>query len=203
MVAERLGARHVDSGALYRAATAAALRLGDDPMLWTEAAVLASAAAVSLAPGATTFVATIDGIACETEIRSEAVDGLVSMVARMSHVRLWVNEQVRLAARASEVVADGRDMGTAVFPEAPLKIWLVALPSARALRRILQRTGRLPTPELLESETAELELRDRRDSEQTKPAADAVWIDGTEITQAEQVARIVELAEETRESASG
>jgi len=198
MVAERLGARHVDSGALYRAATAAALRGGGDPTLWTEAAVLERASHVALAPGPTTFVATIDGAPCETELRTEAVDALVSVVARMEHVRLWVNEQVRLAASASEVVVDGRDMGTVVFPEAALKVWLVALPSERARRRILQRTGRQPGADLLESETAELELRDRRDSLQTKPAADAIWIDGTGISQEEQVHRIVELALERR-----
>lgn len=198
MVAEALGARHVDSGSLYRAVTAARIREGDEPQLWTEESVLHAARRVSWQPGETTFLACIDSRPEEAEIRGDAVTALVSQVAQMRHLRLWVNDRVREAATAHEVVADGRDMGTVVFPDAPLKVWLVALPSVRARRRILQRTGREPMPEELEAETEELEARDLRDSEQTQPAPDAVWVDTSGITQAEQVARIVALALERR-----
>jgi cytidylate kinase len=195
MVAERLGARHVDSGSLYRAVTAARLRGGDEPESWTEASVLASAQRVALQPGATTFLACIDGNPSEDEIRSAPVTALVSHVAKMPHVREWVNARVRETALAHDIVVDGRDMGTAVFPDAQVKVWLVALPSERARRRILQRTGREPSPAELDGETAELERRDFRDSEQTQPAPDAVWVDSTGITQADQVARVVHLAQ--------
>lgn len=198
MVAQRLGAWHVDSGSLYRAATAACLRDGGDPDLWTESSVLASAGRVALQPGAMAFAVCIDGADCEAEARGEAVTRLVSHVARMPRVRVWVNDLVREAARAHDIVVDGRDMGTVVFPDAELKIWLVALPSERARRRILQRSGREPSPAELEAETAELEVRDFRDREQTRPAPDAVWIDGTGITQDDQVERIVALARESR-----
>lgn len=197
-VADRLGIRHVDSGSLYRAVTAVRLRAGDAPDLWTEQSVLDAARAVTLVPGETTFEPRIDGAPCEGEIRGEAVTALVSLVAKMPHVRAWVNTMVRSAAATHEIVVDGRDMGTVVFPEARLKVWLVALPAERARRRLLQRTGRSPTAAELATETAELEARDLKDSEQTQPAADAVWIDTTGISQDEQVGRIVGMAEVLR-----
>ncbi|MHB1097322.1 MAG: (d)CMP kinase [Gemmatimonadaceae bacterium] len=198
MVAAQLGMRHLDSGMIYRSVTAARLRGGDAPEHWTEQSVLDAAPRVSLAPGATSFSPQLDGVDCEAEIRGAAVTGTVSLVAKMPRVRAWVNALVRATAAAHEIVVDGRDMGTAVFPDARLKVWLVAVPEARARRRILQRTGRAPTPAELESEAAELERRDQYDREQTQPAADAVWIDTTGITQAEQVRRIVELAASVR-----
>lgn len=198
MVAAQLGMRHLDSGMIYRSVTAARLRGGDSPELWSEQSVLDAAARVTLAPGATSFLPRLDDEDCEAEIRGETVTGAVSLVAKMPLVRAWVNALVRATAAAHEIVVDGRDMGTAVFPDARLKVWLVAAPDERARRRILQRTGRAPTPAELQAEAAELAARDRKDSEQTQPAADAVWIDTTGITQEEQVGRIVVLAEDRR-----
>jgi cytidylate kinase len=198
MVAERLGVRHVDSGMIYRTVTAARLRAGGEPEGWAEASVLEAAARVSVAPGATSFEPRLDGQECEAEIRGDAVTATVSLVARMPRVRAWVNALVRATAAEHSIVVDGRDMGTAVFPDARLKVWLVALPAERARRRIVQRSGRAPLAGELEAETADLEARDRKDREQTQPASDAVWIDTTGITQAEQVARIVAMAAEKR-----
>lgn len=197
-VATRLGIRHVDSGSLYRAVTAARLEEGDPPDLWTERSVLDLTHRVTLVPGETTFEPRLDGGECESQLRSEAVTGIVSLVAKMPHVRAWVNATVRATSAAHEIVVDGRDMGTAVFPDARLKVWLVALPRERARRRVMQRTGRAPTHAELEVETAELEARDRRDREQTQPSPDAVWIDTTGISQDEQVGRVVALADERR-----
>ena len=193
MVAAALDAHHVDSGALYRAATAARLRLGGEPELWTEGSVLEAAhAAVSLRPRPGTMATCLFGVEAEDEIRGAPVTALVSMVARMGHVREWVNAQVRAAAAGRVVVCDGRDMGTAVFPDALLKVWLVALPEERARRRLRQRSGGAePSAQALAEETAALEARDRADARQTQPAPDAVWLDTTGITQPEQVARIV------------
>lgn len=198
MVAAQLGIRHLDSGMIYRSVTAARLLGGDAPERWAEQSVLDASARVTLAPGATSFLPRIDGEDCEAEIRGEAVTATVSLVAKMPRVRAWVNALVRATAAAHEIVVDGRDMGTAVFPDARLKVWLVAVPEERARRRILQRTGRAPTPAELEAEAAELERRDQYDREQTRPAADAVWIDTTGITQAEQVGRIVGMAASLR-----
>ncbi len=191
MVAERLGIHHIDSGALYRAVTASRLRDGGDPELWTEHSVLEAARRVTLVPGDSMFVARIDGLEADAELRSPAVTGQVSRVASMTHVRAWVNEQVRDVAAEFPSVADGRDMGNAVFPFAPVKVWLVAMPQIRALRRILQRNGGKPPSGIeLASETAELEARDVRDSLQTQPAPDAIWIDTSDLKQPEQVSRI-------------
>jgi cytidylate kinase len=197
-VAARLGVRHVDSGMLYRSVTAARLQAGDAPELWTEQSVLEAARRVTLKPGETDFVPCIDGADCGAALHGDAVTAMVSLVAQMAHVRAWVNSAVRSTAASHEVVVDGRDMGTAVFPDARLKVWLVALPVERARRRLLQRTGRVPTPAELAAETADLEARDLKDREQTQPAADAVWIDTSGISQDEQVGRIVALAEERR-----
>ena len=200
MVAEALGARHLDSGALYRGVTAARIRSGGEPDGWTERSVLEAAERVTLAPGATTFVAHVDGAPCEDELRGDAVTALVSLVAKMPHVRQWVNRTLQATAAQHAVVADGRDMGTTVFPEATLKVWLVAIASERARRRVLQRTGRAPTAAEMASETADLEARDRKDSEQTRPAADAVWLDTSGITQPEQVAQVVAWARERQKA---
>ena len=199
MVAERLGVYHIDSGALYRALTASRLRDGGDPEQWTEQSVLEAATRVALAPGDHVFVARIDGLEADAELRSMAVTAQVSRVASMSHVRQWVNAQVREVAAKFPSVADGRDMGNAVFPDAPVKVWLVALPEVRALRRILQRNGGNPPSGIeLAAETAELEARDLRDSLQTQPAPDAIWIDTSDLQQPEQVSRIEALVRKHR-----
>ena len=194
-VAERLGYRHVDSGALYRAATAARLRKGADPASWTEQEVLETARrSVSLVPTAKGFAPQIDGTPAEEEIRGSEVTRNVSLVARMETVRAWVNEQVRDAGKLHSVVVDGRDIGTAVFPDAEVKIFLVADPWERARRRLVQRLQRVPTDQEIAAETDELVHRDARDARQSEKAADAVLLDTTYLTQEEQVDRIVALA---------
>jgi cytidylate kinase len=194
-VAERLGFKHVDSGALYRAATAAALRLGKDATRWTEAVVLdAARRSVRLAPSARGFVPQIDGALVDDEIRGADVTQNVSLVARMSHVREWVNEQVRDAARSHSVVVDGRDIGTAVFPDAAVKIFLVADPWERARRRLVQRLQRAPNDKEIAEETDQLVHRDAKDAQQSGQAADAILLDTTYLTQEEQVDRIVAIA---------
>ena len=196
-VADRLGFRHVDSGSLYRAATAARLREKDasDTMKWKEAAVLEAAKrSVRLAASARSFEPRIDGAPVEEEIRGPDVTKHVSTVARMPRVREWVNEQVRKAAEAHSVVVDGRDIGTAVFPDADLKIFLVADPWERARRRLAQQLQRAPSDEEIAEETDRLVHRDAKDAQQSGQAPDAVLLDTTYLTQEEQVDRIVALA---------
>ena len=193
-VAAELGFRHVDSGALYRAATAAALRVDADATRWSEDDVLRAAATVSLDPVETGFHARLDGRSVEEELRGSAVTAAVSVVARMPRVRDWVNAMVRSAAEGAAVVVDGRDMGTAVFPQARIKIFLVADPWERAKRRLLQRIERLPTDAEIAEETDALVRRDAKDESQTQRASEAVLIDTTYLTQEQQVERIVALA---------
>ncbi|MFN2567878.1 MAG: (d)CMP kinase [Gemmatimonadaceae bacterium] len=193
-VAERLGYRHVDSGSLYRAATAARLRCGVASTGWTEEDVLEATRIVTLEPSTTSFAPVIDGLRADEEIRGPLVTRHVSQVARMPAVRAWVNAQVRRAAELYDVVVDGRDMGTVVFPEADLKVFLVADPWERARRRLIQLLQRRPSDEEIAEETDRIVQRDARDATQTVQAADAVLIDTTYLTQEEQVERIVALA---------
>lgn len=193
MVAERLGYLHVDSGSLYRAATAAILRRSSDVSHWTEQAVLDAARAVELRPARTSFYPAIEGRAMEDEIRGPDVTRNVSRVAQMPRVREWVNDKVRAAASSKDVVVDGRDMGTVVFPRADLKIFLVADSRERAARRLRQR-GTPTSQQTLDDETIRIKERDALDARQTVPAPDAVVIDTTGLTQQEQVEQIVILS---------
>jgi cytidylate kinase len=195
MVAEKLGYLHVDSGSLYRAATAAALRRESDVSKWTEQIVLDSVRGVELRTARTSFYPILDGHAIEEEIRGPNVTENVSRVAQMRRVRHWVDDKVRAAAESSNVVVDGRDIGTVVFPNADLKIFLVADSRERAARRLRQR-GTPTSQQMLDDETIRITERDARDAGQTVPAADAVVIDTTGLTQQEQVEQIVTLAKQ-------
>ena len=121
----------------------------------------------------------------------------------MGPCRDWVNAQVRQAARDHAVVVDGRDIGTVVFPDAPLKIFLVADSWERATRRLVQRLGRRPTEAEVAEETERLVKRDAADATQTVQARDAILLDTTHLTQAEQVERIVALARAVERDLAG
>lgn len=192
-VAQRLGYRHVDSGALYRAATAAQLRRGTAEETWTEEQVCEAARTIRLVPRGTSFSPLIAGELVDEELRGLEVTRHVSRIAAMPRVRQWVNDRVREAARANDVVVDGRDMGTAVFPNATVKVFLVADPWERARRRLVQQLGRSPSDEEIAEETGRIVQRDARDATQTVQAKDAILIDTTYLTQEEQVERIVAL----------
>ncbi|MEO8624392.1 MAG: (d)CMP kinase [bacterium] len=193
-VAERLGYLHVDSGSLYRALTAVMLRGGTPASTWTAELMLAQGDRVALRPGKTAFSTMIDGEVAEAEIRGSDVTAHVSHAATMPEIRAWVNDRVRGAAETQDVVVDGRDMGTAVFPDAPLKVFLIADPFERARRRLTQRLGRRPTDVEVAEEVDALVQRDARDATQTVQARDAILLDTTYLTQPDQVERIVALA---------
>ena len=193
-VAERLGYRHVDSGALYRALTLLAIEELGPAGTWDGVRVAALGTRVSLVPAAAGFDPAVGGQPMGDAVRSVEVTRHVSEVAQMPSVRAWVNARVREAALAHDVVADGRDIGTVVFPDAPLKVFLVADPWERARRRLVQRLGRRPADDEIAEETEQLVERDARDATQTVQARDAVLLDTTFLTQPEQVDRIVALA---------
>jgi cytidylate kinase len=205
-VARRLSYRHVDSGALYRAATAAQLsRSGGagDPEQWSEADVLAQTSRIELVPADAMFDPLIDGNRVDDALRGSDVTKNVSRVARMQAVREWVNAQVRRAAAGHSVVVDGRDIGTAVFPDADLKIFLIADPWERARRRLVQSLQRGPSDDEIAEETARIAHRDASDATQSARAVDSVLIDTTYITQEEQVDRIVALAHAAEKAGRG
>ena len=116
----------------------------------------------------------------------------------MPGIRTWVNDQIRGLARRYDIVVDGRDIGTVVFPDAALKVFLVADPWERARRRLSERFGRRPAEAEIAEETDRLVQRDARDATQTVQAKDAILIDTTTLTQEEQVSRIVALVDAAR-----
>ncbi|HTI04358.1 MAG TPA: (d)CMP kinase [Gemmatimonadales bacterium] len=206
-VAERLGWAHLDSGALYRALTLAALdnlgeggrRRGEE---WPAQQVVAMAERlpVRLVLVGNRFRPEVAGADVEEAIRGDRVTRYVSVLAAIPEVRTWVNTQQRRAVEGAHergVVVDGRDIGTVVFPEAPLKVFLTAHPDERARRRLFQR-GQSVDVELVRRESQVLAARDAADSNRQfaplKAADDAVLLDTTALTLEEQVAQLVELA---------
>jgi cytidylate kinase len=134
----------------------------------------------------------------DAEIRSTEVTARVSAISAVPVVREWINTRLRAMVRAGrDVVVDGRDIGTAVFPDAELKVFLTATPEARAGRRIHQR-GNPVNSERFEQEAAALAARDQADSSRAvaplRAAADAIPLDTTTMAFPEQVRFIVELA---------
>jgi cytidylate kinase len=210
-VARRLGWAHLDSGALYRAITLAALdnlgeKAGEGGTAgegWSAQRIvgLADGLPVRLVLVGDVFRAEVAGVDVEEAIRSERVTRRVSEVAAIPEVRHWVNVQQRDAAlrHAAGVVVDGRDIGTVVFPDAPLKVFLTASPEERARRRLAQRggEGRID-PKELRREAEALAARDEADSTRAvaplRAAADAVVLDTTRLSLGDQVARVVALA---------
>ncbi len=198
-VAQLLNVHHVDSGAFYRAVTLLALGTGVAPDQWTPEAVLAQAYRITWRLTERSVLPVVDGTVQDEAMRDAPVTRQVSRVAQMAAVRHWVNDQVRAAGAATDVVVDGRDIGTAVFPTAALKVFLVADPWERARRRLIQRLGRRPNDAEIAEETEALVARDALDAAQSAPARDAITIDTTTVTQEEQVERIVALAKATRD----
>ena len=199
LVAEQLGWAHLDSGALYRALTLAALdNIGEG---WSGQKILglADELPVRLVRVGDVFRPEVAGVDVDQAIRTDRVTRHVSALAAIPEVRTWVNTQQRRAVEASEggVVVDGRDIGTVVFPEAPLKIFLTATPDERARRRLSQR-GEVVDVELVRRESQALAARDAADSHRRiaplKAAPDAVLLDTTTLTLEQQVTRVVELA---------
>jgi len=206
-VAEALGFAHLDSGSLYRGVTLVALRealrgrsgvatlAGLSPERILRAA---EDRGLMLQSDGVGFSAYLDGEPAEEALRSSEVTTHVSAIAAMPVVREWVNSRLRAMVRAGQnVVVDGRDIGTVVFPDADLKIFLTASPEARAGRRISQR-GMAVEPGHLDAETAALAARDHADSTREvaplRPAPDAVHLDTTSMDFADQVRFIVDRA---------
>ena len=195
-VARRLGFVHVNSGLLYRAITWWALDRGiaeDEPSI--EAAV--SGLDVDLVPAHDGFDVSVAGTRPGSGLESSEVTARVSAVSTLPAVREVVLERLRRAGRRHEIVCEGRDIGTAVFPDAELKVFLVADIGERARRRLRQRAVPF-TEDDIEREIRRIEARDRMDrSRPLSPllqASDAIEIDTTSMSPDRVVDAILELA---------
>ena len=191
-LAAALGARYLDTGAMYRAVTWAVLQAGIDP--GDAEAVAKVAADAQLASGTDPEHPTIrlDGVAVDAEIRGPEVTGVVSTVAAVPAVRrLLVDQQREIIAAAEKIVVEGRDIGTVVAPDARLKVYLTASADARAHRRSTEAEADL------DATAVDLARRDRLDSTRAADplvkAADAVELDTTGLTIDEVVARLLAL----------
>jgi cytidylate kinase len=180
-LAERLGFRYLDTGAMYRALTWLALEDGVDLEDGEALAELARAHETSLEGGRVT----ISGVDVTDAIRAPRIDRVVSSVARHPPVRAVLRERQRALAEDGDAVMEGRDIGAVVCPEAEVKVYLVAESGERARRRIEERPG-LGADSL----ATDLRLRDERDALQMRPAADAETIDTTSLGVDEVVERI-------------
>ena len=195
-VAKRLGLRHLDSGALYRAVTFALLQEGVPEEQWgsLEAGQLNELRIEVEAEGDGVNIH-CGGALLTSQLRSPDVTGRVSAVASLLAVRDWLLWVQRAVGAHGNLVADGRDMGTVVFPDADVKVFLVAGLEERARRRLLQNSGEEPTAVEIEEEAQRIERRDRADQSRyhspLRRPADAVEVDTTGLTFDEQVAVIV------------
>jgi 3-phosphoshikimate 1-carboxyvinyltransferase len=194
-VAQRLGWHQLDSGLLYRATALAAMRQGvaaDD-----EAGVARVAAALDLRfDGEQVLLAGTD---VATELRQEAVGSMASRISAHPAVRGALHALQLGFRRLPGLVCDGRDMGTVIFPGAPLKVFLTASPAMRAQRRHQQLIAK-GIPAILADLRADLEARDERDRNRPiaplKPAQDALLLDNSGQTIAESVDQLLAWWEE-------
>ena len=200
-VARAIGFHHLDSGALYRALTRVALDAGLDPASLDVPALLAQAErrGLGLRPEGEDFVPLLAGAPAEHLIRTPAVTAAVSAVSAVPAVRDWANARMRALAEAGvPVVVDGRDIGSVVFPEAGLKVYLYADSVVRAMRRLAQQGGAEPSNEEIFAEAERLKARDKADaSRAVAPLVsppDALELDTSRLTFAEQVDGIARLA---------
>jgi cytidylate kinase len=187
-LAERLGFRYLDTGAMYRALTWLAMQrrldLGDAQRL----AQLARETPVLFSEDDRVW---IGGTDVTSSIRETRVDRMVPVVARHPAVREVMRERQRELGRDGDVVIEGRDIGTVVVPDAEVKVFLVADREERAKRRIAERPG-IGADAL----ATDLRLRDESDAARMQPAPDAVEIDTTSLEVDDVVDRIAELVRE-------
>jgi len=197
IVAQRLGWRLLDSGALYRLVALAGLQRGLDAQDVPGHAALAEVMDVVFgADAAGDEQVLLSGRDVSREIRQEEVGQGASRVAAWPPVRAALLERQRRFAAAPGLVADGRDMGTVVFPQARLKIYLTATPDERAGRRHkqLKDKGSAVSLAALSREIAERDLRDStRAVAPLRPAGDALILDSTGLPVAAVVERVLEL----------
>jgi len=187
-LAERLGFRYLDTGAMYRALTWLAMKRGLDLSAGQGLAQLARENPVLFAEDDRVSIAGTD---VTSSIRSDRVDRMVPVVARHPAVRDVMRERQRQLGGEGDFVIEGRDIGTVVVPDAEVKVYLVADRDVRARRRMAERPG-IGADAL----ATDLRKRDARDAERMQPAPDATEIDTTSLEVQDVVDRIEALVRE-------
>jgi len=201
LLAERLGWHLLDSGALYRLVALLAERTGTSTSDETALAALAAGMELDFVrgDGETPIRALLAGEDVTAAIRSESVSRLASEVAACPAVREALLVRQRACRQAPGLIADGRDMGTVVFPDAELKLFLTASAEERARRRYKQLKDKGIGVNLRQL-SADIAERDARDSQRTisplKPAPDAVVIDTTDVAIDDVMQHVMVLVQE-------
>ena len=187
-LAERLGFRYLDTGAMYRALTWLAIRESIPLDRGDRLGRLAQQHPVDLDEHGRVSIAGADVTAA---IRRSNIDRMVPVVARHPDVRLVMRERQRELAELGDAVIEGRDIGSIVVPGAEVKVYLTADTDVRARRRQSERPDIGP-----DALTTDLVRRDREDAPRMQPAGDAIEIDTTDLQVEDVVARIEELVRE-------
>ena len=199
IAAGKLGYTYIDTGAMYRALTHKALGLGIDINDGKKLEDLLCETTIELLPGVDGQTVLLDGKDVSDEIRTNEVTNSVSAVATHSGVRKLMVEKQRSLGNKSGIVMDGRDIGTAVLPDAELKIFMTASVEERAGRRHIENSKR-GIESSLEQLKSEISERDRTDTERVssplRQAEDAIFIDTTSMSIDEVAEMISQLAKE-------
>lgn len=209
-IADRCGLTLLDTGAMYRSVALTCLERGIDLDDAEAATKVAESITITFGQSEAGQTVLVDGKDVTSAIRTPEVDAAASKVSAIPTVRVAMVALQRAVGEQGDVVAEGRDIGTVVFPDAEVKVFLTADPAARALRRAVQRDGRdaatdanATADEAAVAEIlADLKRRDEADSTREasplRPADDAHHIDSSDKTVDEVVALIVSLMEEAR-----
>jgi cytidylate kinase len=199
MLAARLGLTYVDSGATYRALALQVLEAGIDPLDEPSVTRMIGGTEVIVTTLEGTPRVVVNGIDVTDRLRTPEVTIAAAQVSRLPEVRTKLLQIQRSFARDKGVVMEGRDIGTVVFPQAPLKIYLKADVEERARRRLNQDSS-CGTAATIEKTAYEIGRRDQLDSERKisplAPASDAVEIDSTVLAADQVLERILSLARE-------
>ena len=180
MLADKLGFHYLDSGALYRLLGLAAVRHSVDLANPSSLSVLAGHMDIDFDTSAKGLKVILEGENVTAELRSENTATMASQVASYPMVRTALLQRQQLFARSPGLIADGRDMGTVVFPDAPLKIYLTATSEERAKRRhkeLLDKGEDVSLRALIEQVRSRDERDMSRDASPLVPAADAIELD--------------------------
>ena len=202
-VAKKLNILHVDTGAIYRTIGYAAFSRGLDAKDESQIAPLLKEIQIDMAFDENSGQKMLlDGKDVSTEIRLPEISMYASNVSALPCVRAYLLEMQRDIARKRSVIMDGRDIGTVVFPEAPVKVFLTASAEERATRRVKQNEERHVGSTNYEEVLADIKKRDEIDSSRAasplKPAEDAVHLDSTGKTIEEIISFICSCAEQAQ-----
>jgi CMP/dCMP kinase len=199
-LARALGARYLDTGAMYRIVTLAVLRAGVGPEDADAVGEIATKVQLSVSYDPDRISCYLAGEDVSTEIRGDEVTGAVSAVSSVPDVRTRLVELQRaMATGPGNVVVEGRDIGTVVLPDAPVKIFLTASAETRARRRNDQNVA-AGLADDYQGVLADVRRRDHLDS--TRPvsplraASDAVIVDTSDMTEAQVIAHLLELVKQ-------